>query len=199
MSYFSLYFLTSDVFFCIMVLLPTTTITVHKAEAVVQRCSLKKVFLETSQKPQENTWILRIFKNTFSYRSPLVATSNKTNLQEVQHELEDEREVTNWNVLKKSWLISPTANLKLKSLLTDKYNLQKRCFWRFKQTFSANVVSFILYFVDPIGIERIVKANPILSYVQILCNQEFDTCFLTVIFFLFFPLICFPTTAIILR
>ena len=94
-----------------MVLLPTTTITVHKAEAVVQRCSLKKVVLEISQKPQENTWILQIFKNTFSYRSPLVATSNKINLQEVQHELEDEREVTNWNVLKKSCLIPPTVNL----------------------------------------------------------------------------------------
>ena len=38
----------------------------HFSEAVAQRCSVKKVFLEISQNPQENT---------FFYRTPLVAAS----------------------------------------------------------------------------------------------------------------------------
>ena len=59
-------------------------------EAVVQRCSVKKVFLEISQNPQENTCArvsflikLQVFscefceisKDTFFYRTPLVAAS----------------------------------------------------------------------------------------------------------------------------
>ena len=64
-------------------------------EAVAQRCSVKKVFLEILQDSQENTcvslfnkikkrfWLVQVFscefweisKNTFSYRTPLVAAS----------------------------------------------------------------------------------------------------------------------------
>ena len=40
-------------------------------EAGVQMCSVKKVFLEISQNSRENTFS----KNTFSYRTPLVAAS----------------------------------------------------------------------------------------------------------------------------
>ena len=53
------------------------------SEAVAQRCSVKKVFLEISQNSQENTcarisFLIRfceISKNTFSYRRPPVAAS----------------------------------------------------------------------------------------------------------------------------
>ena len=64
-------------------------------EAVVQRCSVKKVFLEISQKSQENncariSFLIKlqalaqvfssefceISKNTFCYRTPLVAASH---------------------------------------------------------------------------------------------------------------------------
>ena len=59
-------------------------------EAVVQTCSVKKVFLEISQNSQENACnfikkealtqvfsceFCEISKNTFSYRTPLVAAS----------------------------------------------------------------------------------------------------------------------------
>ena len=55
-------------------------------EAVVHRCSVKKVFLEITQNLQENTCARvssliklqawgEISKNTFSYRTPVVATS----------------------------------------------------------------------------------------------------------------------------
>ena len=62
----------------------------QKLEAVDQRCSVKKVFLEISQNSQKNTCIFfnketlaqvfscefcEISKNTFSYRTPLVAAS----------------------------------------------------------------------------------------------------------------------------
>ena len=43
-------------------------------EAVVQRCSVKKVFLKISQSSQENTCeFCEISKNTFFYRTPLMA------------------------------------------------------------------------------------------------------------------------------
>ena len=60
---------------------------VKLSEAVIQRCSLKKVFLEISQNSQENTRVrvsflimfsckfYNISKNTFSYRTPPVAAS----------------------------------------------------------------------------------------------------------------------------
>ena len=51
-------------------------------EAVVQRCSVKKVFFEISQNSQENTCArvsflieLQVFINTFFHRTPLVAAS----------------------------------------------------------------------------------------------------------------------------
>ena len=45
-------------------------------EAVVQMCSVKKVFLEMSQNSQGNTCeFCEISKNTFSYRTPSVAAS----------------------------------------------------------------------------------------------------------------------------
>ena len=52
-------------------------------EAVVYRCSVKKVFLENSQNSQEKEALAQVFscefcdisKNTFSYRTPLVAAS----------------------------------------------------------------------------------------------------------------------------
>ena len=45
-------------------------------EAVVQRCSVKKVFLEISQNSQENTCeFCEISKNTFFHRPLLVAAS----------------------------------------------------------------------------------------------------------------------------
>ena len=52
-------------------------------EAVAQRCSGKKVFLEISQNPQENASLSQMFscefceisKNTFFYRTPPVAAS----------------------------------------------------------------------------------------------------------------------------
>ena len=69
-------------------------------EAVVQRCSVKKVFLEISQNSQENACarvsyfeikipstlkaqafsceFCEIFKNTFLHRTPLVAASENT-------------------------------------------------------------------------------------------------------------------------
>ena len=65
----------------------------QKLEAVAQRCSVKKVFLEISQNSQENTRVFftketltqvfscefcEISKNTFSYRTPLVAASEKS-------------------------------------------------------------------------------------------------------------------------
>ena len=67
----------------------------QKLEAVDQRCSVKKVFLEISQNSQENTCVFfnketlaqvfscefcEISKNTFSYRTPLVAASEKLKL-----------------------------------------------------------------------------------------------------------------------
>ena len=71
----------------------TTAITIY-SEAVFQKCSVKKVFLEMSQNSQENTCarvsfliklqalrpvfsneFCEISKNTFSYRTPLVAAS----------------------------------------------------------------------------------------------------------------------------
>ena len=69
-------------------------------EAVAQTCSVKKVFLEISQNPQENTCakvsfliklqslgqvlsceFCEISKNTFFYRTPLVATSTQMTLE----------------------------------------------------------------------------------------------------------------------
>ena len=55
----------------------------HTTEAVGKRCSVKKVFLEISQNSEENT-CARVFssefyeisKNTFCYRTPLVAASD---------------------------------------------------------------------------------------------------------------------------
>ena len=47
-------------------------------EAVVQRCSVKKVFLEISQNSQGNSCaseFCEISKNNFSYRTPPVAAS----------------------------------------------------------------------------------------------------------------------------
>ena len=45
-------------------------------EAVVQTCSVKKVFLEISQNSLKDTCeFCEISKNTFSYRIPLVAAS----------------------------------------------------------------------------------------------------------------------------
>ena len=35
----------------------------HKTEAVAQRCSVKKVFLEISQNSQENTWARALIKS----------------------------------------------------------------------------------------------------------------------------------------
>ena len=60
----------------------TSTIRfIELSEAVVRRCSVKKVFLEISQNSQENTCarvsfeFCEISKNTFFHRSPLVAAS----------------------------------------------------------------------------------------------------------------------------
>ena len=61
----------------------------EKIEAVVQRCSVKKVFLEISQNSQENacarvSYLIKlqafceISKNTFLHRTPLVAASENT-------------------------------------------------------------------------------------------------------------------------
>ena len=74
--------------------------TLLQTEAVVQRCSVEKVFLEISQNPQENTCakvsfliklqslgqvlsyeFCEISKNTFFYRTPLVATSTQMTLE----------------------------------------------------------------------------------------------------------------------
>ena len=61
-----------------------TAVHIHRllTEAVAQRCSVKKLFLEISQNSQENT-CAQVFscefcensKNTFSYRTPPVAAS----------------------------------------------------------------------------------------------------------------------------
>ena len=52
-------------------------------EAVSQRCSVKKVFLEISQTSQENTCarvsILIKLQATYFYRTPLVAASGNNN------------------------------------------------------------------------------------------------------------------------
>ena len=65
----------------------------ENSEAVVQRCSLKKVFLKISQNSQENTCtrvsfsiklqaqtceFCEILKNTFFYRAPPVAASENS-------------------------------------------------------------------------------------------------------------------------
>ena len=84
-------------------------VTVYKSEAVAQRCSVKKVFLETSENSQENIsarvsfliklhgWALyfikkktlaqvfpyefcEISKNSFPYRTPPMAASDKCEL-----------------------------------------------------------------------------------------------------------------------
>ena len=59
---------------------------------VIQRCSVRKMFIETSQNSQENTCsektltqvffceFCEISKNTFFHRTPLVAASGKLNL-----------------------------------------------------------------------------------------------------------------------
>ena len=65
--------------------------TISKPEAVVQRCSVKKAFLEISQNSQENTCagvsflrklfsceLCEISKNTYFHKTPLVAASSKT-------------------------------------------------------------------------------------------------------------------------
>ena len=65
--------------------------TIPKPEAVVQRCSVKKAFLEISQNSQENTcarvsFLRKLFscefceisKNTYFHKAPLVAASSKT-------------------------------------------------------------------------------------------------------------------------
>ena len=45
-------------------------------EAVAERCSVKKVFLEISQNSKENICeFCEVSNNTFSYRAPLVAAS----------------------------------------------------------------------------------------------------------------------------
>ena len=75
-----------------MILLVNLKVINKNLEAVLQRCSLKKVFLETSQNSQENTCAIvsfliklqagelcEISKNTFLNRTPLVAASE--NLQ----------------------------------------------------------------------------------------------------------------------
>ena len=48
-----------------------------RKETVARRCSVKKVFLEISQNSQENTCAsaCSFIKNTFSYRTPLMAAS----------------------------------------------------------------------------------------------------------------------------
>ena len=68
-------------------------------EAVARRCSVKKAFLEISQNSQENTeacnfikkeTLAQVFscefceisKNTFFHRTPLVAASKMTGLQD---------------------------------------------------------------------------------------------------------------------
>ena len=73
----------------------TFSVSFHATEAVVQRCSVKKVFLEISQNWQENTcawvsfliklqgsglflWILWNFLEHLFYRTPLVAASDAT-------------------------------------------------------------------------------------------------------------------------
>ena len=72
--------------------LRNTDLVLQLMEAVVRRCSVKKVFLEISQNSQENTCarvsfliktLVQVFscdfceisKNSFSYRAPLVAAS----------------------------------------------------------------------------------------------------------------------------
>ena len=79
------------------------TLLYHKIEAVVQRCSVKKVFLKISQNSQENTYakgsfflffcnfikketlalvlsceFCEIFKNNYFYRTPPMAASDKS-------------------------------------------------------------------------------------------------------------------------
>ena len=45
-----------------------------RTEAVVQRCSVRKVFLKISQNSQENTCVrVSFFRVSFFYRTPLVA------------------------------------------------------------------------------------------------------------------------------
>ena len=49
----------------------------HSSKAVAQRCSVKKVFLETSQNSLEKTCqFCEISKSTFFYRTPPVAASD---------------------------------------------------------------------------------------------------------------------------
>ena len=54
-------------------------LTSYCSEAVVQRCSVKKVFLEISQNSQVfSCEFCEISKNTFFHRTPLVAASDNT-------------------------------------------------------------------------------------------------------------------------
>ena len=48
-----------------------------KAEAVVRRCSLKKMFLKISQTKGVSCEFCEIFKNTFFHKTPPVAASEK--------------------------------------------------------------------------------------------------------------------------
>ena len=52
----------------------------HKKKAVVRRCYVKKVFLKISKETLGEVFsceFCEIFKNTFFYRTPLVAASEK--------------------------------------------------------------------------------------------------------------------------
>ena len=57
-----------------------------RGEAVPQTCSVKKVFLEISQNSQENTCARVFSKNTFFYRTPLEAASDRGNREKKKKE-----------------------------------------------------------------------------------------------------------------
>ena len=60
-------------------------VNVQEAEAFIRGCSVKKVFLEISQNPQENTFTKKETKNTFFYRTPPVAASVSSQGNEKKH------------------------------------------------------------------------------------------------------------------
>ena len=66
----------------------------QKGKAVTRICSVKKVFLEISQNSQQNTcarvsFLISLQANTFSYRTPLVAASEKGIRKNLQINLQE--------------------------------------------------------------------------------------------------------------
>ena len=73
----------SEVYNKILTINNTSRNEVEHTKATVQRCSVKKVFLEISQNSQENTcarasFLIKLQAATFFYRTPLVAAFEHT-------------------------------------------------------------------------------------------------------------------------